>query len=291
MSEGVNLVRLEGGRQLTYAEYGDPKGRPVLYCHGFPGSRLDWQLVDPGGQAAQESVRIIAPDRPGMGGSGLQPGRRLLDWPKDVAALMDSLGIGRFGVLGYSGGAPYAAACAAVFSERIRCLAIVSGMGPANAPGSRTGMAWTLPGKPALLRLLILKLMQFGLQKDPERFLSKTLQTFAPADSALLGEEPLLAGALLATLGEALRTGPRGASADAAVLAGPWGFRLEDLPGPVKLWHGTDDVNVPVSVGRWVAERFPHCAARFIDGEGHLTLSHRYLRDVLRSVGEEGGDA
>lgn len=37
----VSLVRLRDGRSLAWAEYGDPRGKPVLYFHGFPGSRLE----------------------------------------------------------------------------------------------------------------------------------------------------------------------------------------------------------------------------------------------------------
>jgi len=108
------VLRLNDGRLLGYAEFGDPGGTPVMFFHGFPGSRLEGAL---GHEAAERAaVRMICIDRPGMGLSTFQPGRRMLDWPADVAALADALGIGRFAVGGVSGGGPYAAVCA------LRCL-------------------------------------------------------------------------------------------------------------------------------------------------------------------------
>ena len=104
-------VTLPDGRELAYEEYGDPAGFPVLSFHGGLSSRLD---AAPANEAARRmGVRLVSPDRPGMGLSTYQPGRRLLDWPADVTHLTDALGIGRFAVMGWSAGGPYAAACAA----------------------------------------------------------------------------------------------------------------------------------------------------------------------------------
>ncbi len=108
--QDFNTIQLPDGRKLSYAEYGDSQGVPVFFFHGFPGSRFDGEYS---GQAAAEmGIRLIAPDRPGMGHSDFQPNRRLLDWPADVGRLADTLGLDKFGVLGYSGGGPHALACA-----------------------------------------------------------------------------------------------------------------------------------------------------------------------------------
>ena len=86
-------VTLPDGRELAYEEYGDRGGEPVLSFHGGLSSRLD---AAPAHQAALDlGVRLLSPDRPGIGRSTYQPGRRLLDWPADVAALTDALGIDR----------------------------------------------------------------------------------------------------------------------------------------------------------------------------------------------------
>ena len=33
-----NTIQLKDGRTLGYAEYGDPKGKPIFFFHGWPGS-------------------------------------------------------------------------------------------------------------------------------------------------------------------------------------------------------------------------------------------------------------
>jgi pimeloyl-ACP methyl ester carboxylesterase len=101
--QDLNIIQLPDGRKLAYAEYGDSQGVPVFFFHGFPGSRYDGEYS--GQVAAEMGIRLIAPDRPGMGYSDYQPNRRLLDWPADVGHLADTLGLDKFGVLGYSGGA------------------------------------------------------------------------------------------------------------------------------------------------------------------------------------------
>src|SRR4029453_5465705 len=95
-------LRLDDGRALGYAEYGEPTGAPILYLHGMPGSRLDPALLDE--DYRRLGVRGGAPERRG---SGLPPARRswgLLDCPADVAQAADRLGMERFALIGYSSG-------------------------------------------------------------------------------------------------------------------------------------------------------------------------------------------
>lgn len=89
--------------------------------------------------AAEAGIRLIAPDRPGMGGSDFQPGRRVIDWPADVAALAEHLALERFAVLGYSGGAPFAAAVGAMLPERVRSVSLVACVAHL-APGLEDGL-------------------------------------------------------------------------------------------------------------------------------------------------------
>jgi pimeloyl-ACP methyl ester carboxylesterase len=101
MAEIDTAVRTATGRAVAYAEAGQPDGAPIVYCHGFPGSRLDFH--QPFNQAALDGVgvRVIGIDRPGFGDSDCQTRRRYEDWPADVAAVADDLGIARFGIIAY----------------------------------------------------------------------------------------------------------------------------------------------------------------------------------------------
>ena len=131
-------VRLPDGRVLGVDRLGRPGGVPVLAFHGMPGSRLDF--LSESLECAQAGVELIAVDRPGFGLSSPQPGRVLLDWAGDVAALADALGLERFAVLGYSAGAKYALACAYALPERVQVAGVLSGSGPPEMPGWEEGM-------------------------------------------------------------------------------------------------------------------------------------------------------
>ena len=117
------MATLPDGRRLAYTEWGLPDGKPVLFFHGVPGSRL-WCPDEEATSAA--GVRLIAPERPGSGRSDPLQGRTLADWPKDVEALADALEISSFGSSGVSAGGPYAAACASLIPGRLRGVALVS---------------------------------------------------------------------------------------------------------------------------------------------------------------------
>ena len=276
-------IKLRDGRMLGYAEYGAADGVPVFYFHGFPGSRLDYLLSDAGDAATETHARIIAADRPGYGLSDLKRGRTILDWPDDVTELADALQTDRFAVLGISGGGPYAAACAFKIPERLTATGIVCGMGPSDAPGMKGGVSWAIPGKSSLMRRLILSLTSMGLRRDPSQFLSRSKETLAEPDRLLL-DRPELADLFVDGLQEAFRSGIGGAAQDAALYTSPWGFQHGDITTDVHLWHGGQDGNVPVSVGQYVSDAIPNCNARFYDEEGHLTLPHNRMREILSTL-------
>src|SRR5689334_22999351 len=130
----TQLLRLADGRDLAWCERGTPAGTPVFVFHGLPGSRLQRHPDESISTAL--NARIILTDRPGFGMSSPHPGRTLADWPADVAALADHLGIERFALMGVSGGGPSGCACAAMLGDRVTRAAIVNSVGP---PGSMSG--------------------------------------------------------------------------------------------------------------------------------------------------------
>ena len=136
MNENLSM-RLPDGRVLAYAEYGDPDGIAVLGLHGTPGTRHIFSLGD--ASARKHGLRLIAPDRAGVGGSDDRPDHSLAGHIEDAVALLDHLGVEKFGVLGFSGGGPYAAEVARQESPRIRALTLVSAhvQGVQPGPGHR----------------------------------------------------------------------------------------------------------------------------------------------------------
>lgn len=283
----TEMVSLMDGRKLAYAEYGQPDGEPALYFHGHPGSRLDLEMFD---QATLErsGLRLIAIDRPGIGLSDFQPGRKMADWPADVAEFADALGFGRFSVLGLSGGGPFAAACACCLPERVKAAAIISGLGRFDLPGATVGIGsglayFNVAARFPLLARLQMGMMAYGLKSGPERVLAQVQSELPPADQAEL-RNPELAKKFLDTMAESMRQGARGLVWEGGFYRRPWGFPLDQIRVPVVLWHGEADRDAPIAMGRQTAAAIPGCQARFIPGEGHFSLAAHYLGEILESL-------
>jgi pimeloyl-ACP methyl ester carboxylesterase len=280
-------IRLPDGRQLSYAEYGDPDGMPLLFFHGSPGSRLQAKVFD--STARDVGVRMVAPERPGHGLSDFQPKRSILDWAHDVEVLADRLQLDRFAAMGISGGGPYVAATAYQLPERVTKAAFVSPAGPLTFPDATTGM---LPSNRLLFRLArrapwVVNLMLQNVARSmnkPERVRKALSNRRVPAVDIVVLQDDEVWNTLLADSREAFRTGTRGVTWDLVLCARPWGFRLEEIQVPTYLWHGEADVNAPVSMGRAIARAIPHCQATFVPGEGHLSLASKHMDEILRSL-------
>lgn len=281
------FVPLKNGASLAYVEYGDPHGTPVFFFHGWPSSKTMAQLTD---AAARElRVRIISPDRPGIWESAFQANRTLLDWPAVLEQLADQLGLDRFYILAISGGAPYAYAAGLRLRERLRAIAIASGAPPIVDLSDHSGLLklyrWMLTlyrRSPKLLRALIYAARPVAALRPPIRFrplLLKIMQLQA-CDTAALRDSAAFE-ACFESQRRAWRASAKGVMADAEIYARPWGFRLEDVDVPVRLWHGKQDRAFSVSLAEEVAQRLPNCQARFIDNEGHYSLPIRHVREIL----------
>jgi len=279
-------ITLRDGRRLAYAEYGSPKGLPIIHCHGTPSSRVEGDLTFSDTLAAELGVRIIVPDRPGMGRSDFQPNRCIVDWPNDVLELASALGLETFAVLGSSGGAPYAAACAALIPTRIRVVGLLGGVAPLDDPGVLAAMSAPLRVMvrlarfaPAVLRALFrlnLRAMRGGGQRGGDRMAA----SFPEPDRSLL-RRPEIRDGFMACFQESCRQGPRGPVWDVRLMAQPWGFDLAVIKIPVLLWQGERDGNVPLAHGRYLAAAIPTCRATFYPDEAHLSLPLNHQRDIL----------
>jgi pimeloyl-ACP methyl ester carboxylesterase len=268
-------------RRIAFAEYGDPAGKPVFLCHGTPSSRLN----RPDDETTRAlGVRLIVIDRPGCGLSDFLPGRTLLDWPRDLAAVADALGLARFAVVGFSGGGPYVAASAYGLPDRVAAAASAAGAGPVDAPGALAGLshyrrtAGALATRaPALFRAAMWLTNHPG--RNPSRFLDRFTGDLAPADQAIIGR-PEIRAKLVATYAESVRHGLRGVALDLAIAMRPWGFPLGKIRCPYFIWHGEDDRSTPIAMAQYLAESIPDCRATFLPGAGHMFFYDRWP-DIL----------
>jgi pimeloyl-ACP methyl ester carboxylesterase len=279
------VLQLSDGRRLGYAQYGRPDGQPIFYFHGHPGSRLEARFAHQAAAAA--GFGVIALDRPGCGLSDAKPGRTLTDWPADVAEAADKLGYSRFFVAGASGGGPYALACAWRLPSRVIRAAVISGVGPYQVRGITRGMRWQnrvgfqLAARWRALAGVLMRSMRNSVVGRPERTVDALARAMSPADAEVV-RRPEVRDVLIADLREAFRQGSDGATDDMVLLGRPWGFSLGEIEPEVYLWQGEADTLVPPAMGKYLAERIPHCHATVLPGAGHLLIIDR-MPDLIEA--------
>lgn len=278
------FIRLKDGRILGFAQYGDLKGKPVFYFHGWPASRLSAAIYDD--LAKKIHVRIIAPDRPGFGMSEYKKDRTLLDWPDDVIALADKLKIKKFAVMGVSGGGPYAAVCAYRIPQRLTKVGIVVGLSPIYGKDALNGVMWISKigwanfEKNPLLRTFS-SFFQFlnaryGLHLGLHRFL------WGRADKKLFNN-PALRRREKESSREAFRQGFLGPRLDLKLYTTDWKFDLKDIRAKVFLWYGESDENVSLNMGKYYASQIPKSKLKIYLREGHL-ISVTHAQEILKTL-------
>jgi pimeloyl-ACP methyl ester carboxylesterase len=289
VANGLRLT-IGDGRTLGYAEYGDPQGRPLVYLHGFPGSRLAGRLLDE--SARTGGLRVLAPERPGLGLSSPQPGRTLLDHAQDIRSLAEALGLGRFTVLGESGGGPYALACAHELPDRVDGVAVVCGLGPVGCPGATTGIAikervgYAIAARAPRLAGHALVPVATWARRRPRQFLHVTRWQLGEADRQVLCGP--LGDLVAADFAEAFRQGGRGVAEELALLFRTWPFEPEAIRVPLVFFHGAQDRTVTVAVARQLAESVPGARLRISGREGHFSLLAREAHEVLAELARHG---
>ena len=289
---------VENGRFLAYLDLGDPNGSPIFFFHGLPGSRVEAIALDK--PAAQHGYRIIAPDRPGMGKSDPQPERSLLDWPRDVVALADGLGFQSFGVIGISGGGPFAQACAYAIPERLDFVLDIAGSAPIwTETAVRNQLSpwdrlFSTMGKylPATFMQPPFAFINYRTRKMTQGsdFVKLFGSGFSEVDKqmALEGENGRL---LIRDVQVSFLQGTRAIAEETMLNYKPWGFSLNEITIPVHLFHGTEDKLVPFSFGEFKAKHIPNATFTPLPGRGHFymlldpaELFEKYLPELRQNI-------
>src|SRR5437016_6989878 len=284
------LIELEGAEVIALDEYGDANGVPVIFCHGWPSSRTMARITDE--PARELGIRFISADRPGISASSLQPDRKLTDCPRLVDRITDYLGIHDFRMLAISGGAPYAYATAAALPQRVRAIAIVGVAPPLAELTDTEGLLplyrWMMAlhrTRPRLLRTFFYLARPVLSLRPPIRLRPLLLKMLLlrPCDAESLRYAAAFE-AIFESQRRSWRASAEGVMADAQIYAQPWGFAIEDVRVPVRLWHGKQDRAFSVHLAEELAKRLPDCNARFIDDAGHYSLPIRHMREIIEDL-------
>ncbi|UPX14416.1 uncharacterized protein EKO05_0004898 [Ascochyta rabiei] len=288
-------IYLEDGRKLAYAIYGSPVPRTtIIYMHGFPSSRYEGKLWH--SSCTKHMIRLIAPDRPGVGISTFKPNRRILDWPLDVLALADHLKVSQFYILGVSGGAPYALACIKRLpKKRLLGVSVISGMYPTKLGTSGMMLQsrmlfWVAPWMTGLTSFIFDNSMGKAARcSDPQVFedmLEQDVESRYAGDQVAM-KDPRYWPTFVAMMREAFAHGSRGASWEARLKGREWGFDLSqlyvgsDIGCPLTLWHGTEDEDCPAVTARKANALMPGSILHALEGEGHVSFIFSKADEIL----------
>lgn len=280
-----DVMTLRDGRELWFAEWGDRAGPVVVQLHGGPGSRL---LAVDTAAVSTSGVRLLTLDRPGLGRSTRLPLHGLTEVAADVVELADHRGVDRFAVAGFSAGGTYALAVAALAPDRVSAVATMSS--PAG-PGVEDGFVAGDPGRSFVAELAVsdraaaVDVTAAFFQQyvdDPDSFLDPS--DTPPEDMFLLDDDIERQEFIDRAVRAGLAEGPHGAADDTVAHLAPWDFSLRDVRVPVHIFHGRQDVFVPIADAEHLAVELPISDLTVWDDAGHLAALQHFTEVLDRAL-------
>lgn len=288
----MEQITTRDGRRLDVRVTGAAGDPVVVFHHGTPGAGTERRFLEQPAHA--RGLRMVTWSRPGYGDSTRAPGRAVVDVVADTEDVLRELGVDECLVAGASGGAPHALACAARL-DGVRAALAIAGVTPFDAEGidytagmgqdnvAEFGAAVAGEGD---LRPYLEREREDLADVTLDALLASMATLLPPVDRAVLTGE--VGHDMLTSMREALRTGVDGWLDDDLAFVAPWGFDLAEVGVPVSLWHGSEDLMVPIAHGAWLADRLPRVTAHLADDEGHLSIvvgSVGPMLDELRELG------
>ena len=273
-------LTLRDGRTLAYMDRGPRTGTPILYFHGFQGSRLE-RAPDLDAILDRLKIRLISPDRPGIGLSTPLQERTLAGWASDVAQLTERLpGLSEgFSILGFSAGATYALACGQI--RGLRAIAMVGSLGLPHliATWRRYSQeTWhiLLSAKLATIRsatfLKIEKQHHDQIFNHWETYIADVRRDLAADDQRIL-QIPEVEELFRENRRQSYLQGTGSMLREIQALYSDPGIDTSHLAAcTVQIVHGTDDRTVPVEVARDLRTRISGSTVRELPGRGHYFL-------------------
>jgi pimeloyl-ACP methyl ester carboxylesterase len=254
-------LQLDDGRTLRVYDTGaDRAAMALVWHHGSPqtGAPLEPLLS----AAGARGIRLLSYGRPSYGGSTPRPGRDVASAAADVEQMANALGVGRFAVLGASGGGPHALACAALLPDRVTGTVCLAGIAPLTddfdwfgGMAADRGLRAAIEGREARARFAA------SDEFDPE--------SFTPADWAALAGGWSSLGA---DVGLANDAGPDGLIDDDVAAVSPWGFNVTEISTPVLLVQGGQDRVIPPAHAEWMLHRLRRSELWLRPNDGHISI-------------------
>lgn len=256
-------------RTLAWHQWGKEDGTPVLYC---PGAGMAGLLPFGAEIASDLGLRMIAIDRPGLGGSDPDEGKSFDSWQSDIAQLLDHLGLTTAKAIGFSQGAPFALALGA--AGIVSSVTIVSGQDELSHPEVLAQLS-----HPVATMVELASKDPDGLKAEIEKdaspeWLMQMIETMSSEQDRDYYMAPDFAPLYRKSLEAGFCQGPQGYAQDTVLAMAPWPFDLEKLRCPVHLWYGQRDIS-PVhspDFGETLCRRLPVATLTKIPSAGSAIL-------------------
>jgi len=267
-------LTLPDGRVLSWYEYGDPNGRPVLTLDNLGAAVPDHTFFD--GWYREKGLRMIMIVRPGYGISTYKKNFEFRDFADDILALCQHLKIQRPPMAAYCGGGPYALCAAATHPDLFERLGILASTVPIehfelDKLDRLHKMFLRLFRRDPRLFVLMGRLGLRGVQHAPEKYFAKLAKSLCQHDKDVLGNPDLL-GRLIKCMRRSHFQGAKILIDEYLRLQFPWKVDLGDITIPVIHWHGEDDRIISIGSARGLASEIPGVKFRSFAGMGRFMI-------------------
>lgn len=268
-------LRLSDGRHLAYDDRGDPDNTVLLYMHGTPDTRVARHPDD--GIVTAHGMRLVATDRPGLGGSDPDPAATPTSVADDHAELLDALGVERVHVVAWSAGSIFATAFAGAHPDRVVDVTLIAPLIPADAyatPGVTEGAG---AGRSMFAEM--------ALDMDPDEAGRELAPWLVPTEVtddvardhlaeslAVLSTVPGADRAMIDALAGSVVQGMVGMEREIAAQATPLGGLLDAVRGPVVVHAGDVDDVCPPAMARWYVDGLHSAQVTLVEhaDRGHM---------------------
>ncbi|OMO68307.1 hypothetical protein COLO4_29764 [Corchorus olitorius] len=284
-------IKLKDGRHLAYKEYGVPRDAAkykIVFVHGFDSCRHDTVVAENLSPELLETlgVYIVSFDRPGYGESDPDPKQTVKSIASDIEELADQLGLGsKFYLIGFSMGGQVIWRCLKYIPHRIAGASLLTPVVNYWWSGLPTNLSKEAYQQQFIQDQWSLRVAHYA----PWLTYWWNTQKWFPSSSVIAHSIDILSSQDKDLLPKIISTRSSYMSIvrqqgeheslhrDLNIGFGTWEFSPLDLENPfpnnegsVHLWQGDEDMLVPVTLQRYIAQQLPWIHYHELPGTGHM---------------------
>lgn len=247
--------------RICFDSVGD--GEPIVMIGGFGAGRGYWSKAP----ACLPGYRIICLDNRGVGDTEYEGEFSVSDMADDVVAVLDTSGIGKAHIVGWSMGSHIARNLASRHPDRVEDLTLVG----------------TYLDRPARSQYVLGRSMDMVIcgEMSPKA-LYMMINAFCFTEGTFRRfEEEGRDAPLPRTFDD-----PEGLMHQLEAIDANDRERIQKIDTPTLIIHGEEDIMVPFSEGRKVADLIPGSRFLLLSGQGHGIPVKSYSRELLEFLSE-----